>query len=737
MIRDPCPNRDELLGFLVGRLPDDTSERLARHVTDCEGCRSTLGTLDETSDSVVGRLRGQPVVESYCREAPCREAVARVKSMGPEPSPGKAASASNDELPLKGMLGEYELLEQLGAGGMGHVYKARHVKLNRIVALKTLSQTRLAHADALARFEREMQAVGQLRHPHIVEAYDAREIDGVPFLVMEYVEGATLAQLARRLGLLQVPEACEVVRQAALGLDYAHAHGLIHRDVKPSNLMVTWTGEVKLLDLGLARFAAKDEPHGALTAAGMVMGTADYMAPEQATDSREVDIRVDIYSLGCVLYRLVVGHAPFSGPRHRATFEKLRAHVHEAPPPLDEARPDVPAELQAALDRMLSKDPADRFARPADVAAAMERLTAGCDLKLLLERYRRARSRQAESEEAADRVGRSAPSESNDVKKGEARGQPQGCKRRAARFWVAVVALALVVVGVSFAVVIRIQRGGREMVVRVPDRSHVTVGENGKVEVMPQNGPESRPTATDWERRVAVWALRAGARLHVLTKLGFRAVTHEADLPDEPFRVQVIVFWDTDAVGDSDLEIISRLRELEGLQLQRVPITDRGMPYVARISSLRWVSLSDTKLTPRGLVHLRGLANLENLGLGGLPVSDTVLRELKHFKRLKRLGLGRTDVTDAGLAHLAEIASLRCLELHFTAVTDQGLTLLQHLPHLEVLDLEGTRVSDEGLDALEEIPTLRELNLSGTNASAEGVASLRQALPACKITAAP
>ena len=193
---------------------------------------------------------------------------------------------------------------------MGTVYKALHTKLDRAVALKVLARGRVEDGRAIARFEREMKAIGRLDHPQIVRADDAREIDGHPVLIMEYVEGLDLARLVNRVGRLRVAAACELARQAAVGLQYVHEHGLVHRDIKPSNLMLTPRGEVKILDLGLARLHRQRGGSDEMTGTGLTMGTADYMAPEQASDSHSVDIRADIYSLGCTLFKLLSGRRP-------------------------------------------------------------------------------------------------------------------------------------------------------------------------------------------------------------------------------------------------------------------------------------------------------------------------------------------------------------------------------------------------------------------------------------------
>jgi WD40 repeat protein/serine/threonine protein kinase len=279
-------------------------------------------------------------------------------------------------------LGPYVVLDKLGEGGMGVVYKAMHQKLGRIVALKIIRREHLTKPEAVRRFRREMRAAAQLDHPNLVRAYDADQIDGTHFIAMEYVEGSTLSRFVKERGPLAPADACECIRQAALGLQHAFERGLVHRDVKPSNLLLSHAhglqrmpeGAVKLLDLGLARFAFDwDAAHSSteLTREGMAIGTADFMAPEQGENARAVDIRADIYSLGCALYFLLTGRPPFPGG---SLVDKMLRHRYDRPPALVTLRPGLPPLLIEVVDRLMAKEPGDRYRTPADVVEALGKL---------------------------------------------------------------------------------------------------------------------------------------------------------------------------------------------------------------------------------------------------------------------------------------------------------------------------------------------------------------------------
>jgi serine/threonine protein kinase len=275
----------------------------------------------------------------------------------------------------------YELGEQIGAGGMGTVYRAQHLWLGRTVAIKFISPQIVNHPEVIDRFRHEARAIGALDHPNIVRATDAGQIDGACYLVTEFVTGRDLGSLVDRQGRLEIADACEAIRQAALGLEHAHQQGLVHRDIKPSNLIVDHQGTVKLLDFGLARVRAGQTT---LTSTGQVLGTLDFLAPEQAADARLVDPRSDLYSLGCTLYYLLAGAAPFSGPAYDTAASKIKGHLTDRPPPVNQLRRKMPLALVACLDRMMAKSPDDRFDTAAEVADALQPFCEDANLAVLV-----------------------------------------------------------------------------------------------------------------------------------------------------------------------------------------------------------------------------------------------------------------------------------------------------------------------------------------------------------------
>lgn len=305
----------------------------------------------------------------------------------PPPPPDDRASDS----PLPSVEG-YEIRSELGRGGMGIVYKARQTARDRLVALKVFRKERLAHPEALRRFRREAQAAARLSHPNIVVVYESDQDGDTHFLAMEYVPGITLQTLVEHNGPLPAALACDFVRQAALGLQHAVEQALVHRDIKPANLMVVAPNStspqpgqrivlpprplVKILDMGVARlYQLRDLGEDSLTTLtrdGAVLGTPDYIAPEQLEDPHKADIRADLYSLGCTFYYLLSGRVPFPGG---TLIQKLDRQRWQTPPSVDQLRAEVPSAVASVVRKLMAKHPDDRYRTPGELAAALEQLT--------------------------------------------------------------------------------------------------------------------------------------------------------------------------------------------------------------------------------------------------------------------------------------------------------------------------------------------------------------------------
>jgi tRNA A-37 threonylcarbamoyl transferase component Bud32 len=350
MSTTPHPEDERLAAYLLGNLSLEELEALESHVLGCASCRSRAGALEGRTDSFVDCLRG--VGDEPADDAALKGLLERVRFIS------RPTTTFSEPAPL-GTVAGHALLRELGRGGLGVVYLARHPDLGLRAIKRPQPRDDLDRRALLARFRREVRAVGALRHEHVVLAHDAgTDADG-PYLVTEYLDGESLSSLVLRHRRLPVADACELVRQAALGLQAAHERGLVHRDIKPSNLMLARTGtgaaRVVVIDWGLVKEAGTpDVPADDLTGMRTGMGTPDYIAPEQIRDAHAVDIRADVYSLGATFYCLLAGRAPF--------------HEHEAFPRLG---PDAPRKLTAVLNRMVEKDPARRFATPGEVAAAL------------------------------------------------------------------------------------------------------------------------------------------------------------------------------------------------------------------------------------------------------------------------------------------------------------------------------------------------------------------------------
>ena len=292
----------------------------------------------------------------------------RLRAAGSAPTTPYVSSSVAPELASHP---QYEILRELGRGGMGVVYLARNRLMERLEVLKVVNKDMLERSGGKERFLREIQSAAMLNHPNVVAAYSALPVGDLLVFAMEYIEGEDLAKVVKERGPLPVLNACYYVQQAAMGLQHAFEKKMVHRDIKPQNLILAREGKkhvIKVLDFGLAKVKRETGEDSELTGTGKMLGTPDYIAPEQTLDATSADMRADIYSLGCTLYFLLTGHAPF---RAKSLYEILQAHQTMQARPLNLERPEVPVELAAVVAKMMAKDPAKRYQKPVEVAQAL------------------------------------------------------------------------------------------------------------------------------------------------------------------------------------------------------------------------------------------------------------------------------------------------------------------------------------------------------------------------------
>ena len=377
------PPADRLAAYALGRLDGPEIAEIEQHLSSCDSCCSAiedypgdslvlkLGARRDSAALAPGEVAGVPAMDfqvpsSFVVGAAGAPFLQRQPTVaGAAPGPAGFAGLPQELIDHP----RYRVVAAIGAGGMGAVYRAEHRLMDRPVALKVIRGDLLGSTEMVERFRGEVRAAARLAsHPNVVAAYDAEQAGETHMLVMEFVEGSDLAELVTRRGPLPVGEACEYARQAALGLQHAFLEGMVHRDIKPQNLMLTTRGQVKILDFGLSRFASEAPSQRGTTAQGMVLGSADYIAPEQIDDPHAADIRADLYSLGCTLYFLLAGRPPFPDG---SLIQKLMAHREKLPRPLADVRAGMPRELVLLVDRMMAKSPPQRFQTPDEVALAL------------------------------------------------------------------------------------------------------------------------------------------------------------------------------------------------------------------------------------------------------------------------------------------------------------------------------------------------------------------------------
>jgi serine/threonine protein kinase len=383
---EPHQNIELLQAFGLGKVGHVAAETIARHLETCVACRAVVANA--SADNFLADLQRVAAQPAGPSPEAVPEAIPEAAGRSGHPTaavsspaglerhgarPLHRAPAGGDPIPpALAASPDYEVIREINRGGMGIVYLVRNRRMDRLEGLKVVKEVLLQRTGASERFEREMRSAARLSHPNIVTAYSSPPLVGLLAFAMEYVDGIDLHQLVKTQGPLPVSNACYYVYQAAQGLQHAHERKMVHRDIKPNNLMFTRDGKkqvIKILDFGLAK-ATKENPIDAgLTGEGQMLGTPSYMAPEQIISAATADIRADIYSLGCTLYYLLTGNPPFKDKQ--GLYQILQAHQSEAARPLNELRPEVPGELAGIVARMIAKDPAQRFQQPSEIAQGL------------------------------------------------------------------------------------------------------------------------------------------------------------------------------------------------------------------------------------------------------------------------------------------------------------------------------------------------------------------------------
>jgi serine/threonine protein kinase len=657
------------------------------------------------------------------------------------------------------VLGNYVVLERLARSRMGEIYKARHQRMDRLVALKLLPPAANDLPEAVKRFQRGILAAARLSHPNIITAHDAGEAQGMQFLVMEYVEGWDLERVVQQQGPLPVDTAVDYLAQAARGLEYAHSRHVLHRDVKPANLLLDKAGQVRILDLGLARLAG---PAGAaddsLTGSSEVMGTLDYMAPEQALDPRLADVRSDVYSLGCTLYYLLTGRVPF--PAGSVT-KKILAHREEPVPSLRAERPDVPEWLDEVFRRMLAKQPEARQQTMTEVLAALGQVglpqTATPTLPSVCAGSlpETVSFQHAPVETSPEQAGTREARQSRLAREGVPQGRSALCQQeagadRGVRWWRRLDLrhrwTLAAVLGLAFAV----------LVSTIAFKLLPREGAKGSIESpRAADPPTPAPPAGDLDRRVAQDLLNRGARVGVVAQTTAPAgaadrqaapswlpwegevnVQKAAELPAGPFRLVAIdlptaptpemarswaplerlrILQFRKFLGSKEMgEALSQLPGLRSLSLFESYCTDADIECLGALAQLECFDAQRTAATDRSVRTIGRLANLKALRLSDTGVTDAGLAPLGALKSLESLRMTGNQIDGSGLAALAGCKSLRELNLHkCERLGDSALPIIAEIRSIEHLNLEFTGVTSEGLLHLTKLSKLRRLCLTG------------------------
>ncbi|MCC9608255.1 protein kinase [Blastopirellula sp. JC732] len=710
---------------------------------------SSALTLDQFCQSLVdSELVDESHLDLYRRDYPASDAVSFANQLvnGTKLTHFQATVLLDGrDLPL--VLDRYVILDKIGAGGMGEVYKALHQQMDRVVALKILPKAIVDSEEKTKRFQREVKAAAKLEHPNIVTAFDARESKGTLFLAMSYVDGLDLANLVRTSGPLSPAKAVNYIGQAAAGLAHAHKLGVIHRDIKPANLLLDKSGTVKILDMGLARIEST-EPHPEqtssldLTQPGAVMGTVAFLAPEQALDTRLADARSDIYSLGCTLYYLVTARPLFV---ENTMVKTILAHRENAIPSLESD--NVPVELDLVFRRMVAKKPEDRFQSMTELIDALNQLTLPSEDVAArppqLDSDLQAFNDTATTIETSRILPPPAPSATLPPRRGH---------------WGLIAACLLGLAGFGGAwaagIFLKVETPAGTIILEIdqPEIAGAEVTVDGQKRITIKTGERQEPLQ-----------VTADEKTHTLkvVKGGFETFTKEFRVKGganetirvrlEPLPVEVAKAENTTpapsassptkaeqqpaaiAMQEDPHRRIAEMAINRGGVVGIVSFTDGGkvskleqLPPTRFAVGTLWCENNPDITDPDFdlLKNSFGMAGLfaynTRLGDQGLAAFD---RHLPHLT----LSLGRTQVSDHGVKSLSTDWGPLAIQLPFTTVSDAACRHLGQMSQLRELDLTHTEITDVGLTYLANSPTIRGLNIASCKVTGPGIRKLNQA----------
>ncbi len=757
------PDASLLEAYALGKVSPPASDTLAVHLETCVDCRRVVAAAP--ADPFLQGLRDATLSDATMVETD-------------EPIPPALLNSP-----------DYEVVHRIKGGGMGVVYLVRHRGLGRLEALKVIHPAKAARHSIRERFEREMRVAASLKHRNIVTIYTIPRLEGLVAFTMEYIDGVDLHELVQRQGQLPISTASFYVCQAAQGLQHAHEHGMVHRDIKPGNLTLAIEGQdrvIKILDFGLAKAASEAAVDGGLTGSEVV-GSPQYIAPEQIRNAAVADIRADIYGLGCTLYYLLAGEPPYAAKP--SVIDVLDAHRFEAARPLNDVRPDVPVELAQIVAKMMAKDPALRYQQPREVAAALDPFVKGESdepLKTDLGSFAIEPARDRETAAvwgltagvtAIDPGAVQAPAQSKStdtdphlssafsgtacdlprVPEVAPSAEPRGAGSRSrdssgdgprarARLRVAFAGAAAVVL-LGVVIVVKMRDGSTRRFEIKDDVDTVTITHDGAA--------NAASPAADPNTELVKWALSVGGKVEVFNQERWasgQAMNDVSNIPDKFFGM-MINLSDCKTVSDADLKRFKSLNKPFWLTLDRTRITDAGLKELRGLPSLQILLLEETAITRLGVENLGVLPNLDTISLFGTATTGKDLSLLTRFPKLTGVRLGRAQLTDEGvkslstqqniiglqtrdgvganefdgIGNLSQICSLSAVG---KSCTDNCLEPLSKLTKLTGLGLYWTSVTDAGLARLPVVaPGLTLLNFAGeqmTDATVNHIAALRQ-----------